>query len=623
MKSVTALFWAMLPSFVLLGQNQSIDAASSTINYLEEVVLIDSRFPLKRSQSGKTVVKIDQEQIEQFSGLGLGILLSTHLGIDVIGKNLNSGHNPSTISIRGGRNRQVLILIDGVKVSDPSRIDNDFDINSLSMEMIASIEIIKGAASSLYGSSAATGVINITTKKPAEKPTLSVRKTWATEQVSNQSINRFNAGNHWVQFSGGLKDFGYNFAYAERFSNDMTAIVGEEADPFKKVNFNVGLSGELFSKIDLRFNWNRDNIEADFDNSFPYEQSDFSYTTEVERFSLSSIYNYEGGSLNLNAGYQINERDFQYSYLLSYKSDNLNFDLFNKYIFNNNFYTIVGLQYNRGTMEADHKPEVSQYDLYMNTVYLDPSGLNLNFGVRYNDHSTYDGHWIYSINPSFSFDLNTDAKMKILSSYSKAFIPPGLYQLFDPSYGNDNLQAENNLGFELGTEISTNQYNFSAVYFNRVEDPTLIFGPPADGYPYGRYANSDEDIKYSGVEVAYDFKLFQKVKTRLNYIFTETTDGDLRSIPKHAINGVMDLPLSLATHLNLIGQYSGDRLANDSVTQLKAYSLFTLQLNHRIQKPKGNLFLSVFNVFDTAYVIIPEYATRGRNVLMGISIQID
>ena len=94
MKSITALFWAMLPSFVLLGQNQSIDAASSTINYLEEVVLIDSRFPLKRSQSGKTVVKIDQEQIEQFSGLGLGILLSTHLGIDVIGKNLNSGHNP-------------------------------------------------------------------------------------------------------------------------------------------------------------------------------------------------------------------------------------------------------------------------------------------------------------------------------------------------------------------------------------------------------------------------------------------------------------------------------------------------------------------------------------------------
>ena len=154
MKSVNALLWAFLSIYNLSAQNQSIDSLSVITNFLDEVVVSDSRFALKRSQSGKTVVKIKTEEIEQFSGLGLGILLSTHLGIDIIGKNLYSGHNPSTISIRGGRNRQVLILIDGIRVSDPSRIDNDFDINALSIEMIESIEIVKGAASSLYGSSA-------------------------------------------------------------------------------------------------------------------------------------------------------------------------------------------------------------------------------------------------------------------------------------------------------------------------------------------------------------------------------------------------------------------------------------------------------------------------------------
>jgi vitamin B12 transporter len=262
--------------------------------------------------------------------------------------------------------------------------------------------------------------------------------------------------------------------------------------------------------------------------------------------------------------------------------------------------------------------------VYVNFVYLDPSGLNFNAGMRYNYHNAYDGHWTYSLNPSYSFTIDSDRQMKLFGSYSKAFIAPSLYKLYNPSYGNNDLMPENNISFEFGAEIRSGQNVFSAVYFNRKEDPTLIFGPPVpdEGYPYGRYANSDKEIVYRGVELAYDFELFKKVKSRLNYIFTETTDGDLRSIPKHAINGVMDFPLSDQTHLNLLGQYSGERIANDSKTLLEAYSLFTLQLNHRLKKPNVNVFLSVYNLFDTEYVIIPQYATRGRNILAGISIQL-
>jgi vitamin B12 transporter len=210
--------------------------------------------------------------------------------------------------------------------------------------------------------------------------------------------------------------------------------------------------------------------------------------------------------------------------------------------------------------------------------------------------------------------------MKLFSSYSKAFIAPSLYKLYDPSYGNNDLMPENNISFEFGAEIRSRQNVISAVYFNRKEDPTLIFGPPTEGYQFGRYANSDRKIVYKGLELAYDFELFTKFKSRLNYIFTETTEGDLRSIPKHVINGVMDFPLSDLTHLNFVGQYSGERVANDSKTLLEGYSLFTLQLNHLLKKYNTNLFLSVYNLFDTEYVIIPQYATRGRNILAGISI---
>lgn len=621
MKLVSALLGSVFSFCVMTAQNQTLDSIAISTNYLDEVVVSDSRFELKRSQSGKTVVKIKQEEIQQFSGLGLGVLLSSHLGIDVIGKNMYSGQNP-TISIRGGRNRQVLILIDGVRVSDPSRIDNDFDINALSIEMIESIEIIKGAASSLYGSSAATGVINISTKKAKESLSIIGKKTWATEQAANTPLNQFSAGNHLIHVSGTQSDIGFNLIYAERYSDQMSAVVGEEADPFNKVNFNVGLNGKLGSKLDWRLSWNQDDVSADYDNSFPVEQADFSYKTSSNRYALSSKYNYNGGSLNLNAGYQDNKRDFVSSFPLTYESDNLNIDLFNKYIFNSNFYTIVGFQYQKAKMKADYSPEATQSDVYVNSVYLDPSGLNLNLGVRYNHHNAYKGHWIYSLNPSYSFDLNSDRQMKILTSYSKAFIPPGLYQLYDPFYGNEGLMPENNISFEFGAEIRSKKNTFSAVYFDRKEDPTLIFGPAEKNYPYGRYTNSDEEIVYTGVELSYDFELFKKVKSRLNYIFTETTNGDLRGIPKHAISGVMDLPLSDQTHLNLMGQFTGERIANDASTLLDAYSLFTLQFNYRLKKPNANLFLSVYNIFDTAYVTIPQYATRGRNIMTGISIQL-
>ncbi|NCF31333.1 MAG: TonB-dependent receptor [Bacteroidetes bacterium] len=621
-------FWALLSFCAVSAQNQAVDSTTVSTNFLDEVVVTDSRFALKRSQSGKTVVKIKQEEIQQFAGLGLGVLLSTHLGIDVIGKNLYSGQN-TTISIRGGRNRQVLILIDGVRVSDPSRIESDFDINALSIEMIESIEIVKGAASSLYGSSAATGVINITTKKPMESLSLMAKKTWGTELSANQALNSVSAGNHMVRLSSTQSGVGINLAYSERYSDGMTSVIGNESnpsipDPFNKVNFNVGLSGQLTPKFNWKLGWNKDEIKADYDNGFPLEQADFRYTTETNRYVLSTKYNYTDGSLNLNAGYQDNKRDFVSSFPLNYESDNWNIDLFNKYIFNNVLYTIVGFQYQKATMEVDYNPEATQSDVYVNFVYLDPSGLNFNAGMRYNYHNAYDGHWTYSLNPSYSFTIDSDRQMKLFGSYSKAFIAPSLYKLYNPSYGNNDLMPENNISFEFGAEIRSGQNVFSAVYFNRKEDPTLIFGPPVpdEGYPYGRYANSDKEIVYRGVELAYDFELFKKVKSRLNYIFTETTDGDLRSIPKHAINGVMDFPLSDQTHLNLLGQYSGERIANDSKTLLEAYSLFTLQLNHRLKKLNVNVFLSVYNLFDTEYVIIPQYATRGRNILAGISIQL-
>ena len=121
-------------------QSQTKDSLDldQKINYLDEVVLLDARVPLKRAQSGKPVLRIDAKQIKRFNGSSLSELLSTQAGVEVVGNRLITGQN-LRLAVRGSANNQVLILVDGVRVADPSRIGNDFDLNFLSLNQISSI----------------------------------------------------------------------------------------------------------------------------------------------------------------------------------------------------------------------------------------------------------------------------------------------------------------------------------------------------------------------------------------------------------------------------------------------------------------------------------------------------
>ena len=161
MKKRTSAFGILCLGISLIGFSQEKNDVK--LEELDEVVITDSRFELKRENSGKTVINISTEEIEKNQGRTIAELINTKSGIEINGSRSNAGQNLGTY-VRGGNNRQVLVLIDGVQMGDPSFISGDYDLRLLNLSQIESIEIIKGAASSLYGSGAATAVINIKTK---------------------------------------------------------------------------------------------------------------------------------------------------------------------------------------------------------------------------------------------------------------------------------------------------------------------------------------------------------------------------------------------------------------------------------------------------------------------------
>ena len=142
--------------------------AQNDLVQLDEVTVTDSRFERSVSKTGRSVTLLTSKDIEPFLVGTLSDLLTNQVGIHINGAHSHPGSELSYF-IRGGNNRQVLVLIDGVPVSDPTQIENDFDLRTIDLSSIESVEIIRGAASSLYGSAAATAVIKITTNKPKQQ----------------------------------------------------------------------------------------------------------------------------------------------------------------------------------------------------------------------------------------------------------------------------------------------------------------------------------------------------------------------------------------------------------------------------------------------------------------------
>src|ERR1700712_575839 len=212
----------------VLISSQLYAQKDSTKN-LDEVVITATKSALKQSQTGKVVTVIKQETLQQNAGKTLTEILNLEAGMFINGANNALGTNQDNY-LRGSASGNTLILMDGVPVGDPSQINNSFDLNNINPALVERIEILKGAQSTLWGSDAVAGVINIITKKGG------VGKVNPTASVSYGSYNtiRANAG-----LNGKLNKFTYNLNYNYTHSKGFSAATDTLGNQnFDKDGFN-------------------------------------------------------------------------------------------------------------------------------------------------------------------------------------------------------------------------------------------------------------------------------------------------------------------------------------------------------------------------------------------------
>ncbi len=608
-------------------------------NELNEVVISDSKFALPKEKSGKVIVKITAADLAKKEGQSLATVLSTVAGVEINGNQSNAGRNLG-VYIRGSRSRQTLILIDGVPVSDASAINLEYDLRLLPVEQVESIEIMKGASSTLYGTGAAAGVINITLKKGTKKEIagnvyMNVG-TQTTADKTNYSPAEFNQG-----FNFGAKSDTFNY-FA---SLNSTAVQGIseakgatfEDDLFQRVSSVAKLGFTPTKKLSLDFFANYDRIKNEFDNSYDNFSNPDSpvnvSTSEQFRFGFSPKYKYNSGELVLNSSFNMIERG--YSVFNSwtkkvdpseFKSRNVNVDAYNKYQFCKQFFVVAGSQFqfyemNSQTVYGSITGEIAKFNIfdpYITAVYNSDFGLNVNLGGRYNIHSLYGSHLVYNINPSFSF---SELPLKLLASYSTAYITPSLYQLYSP-YGNLALTPEENSTVEGGFEVSLldKKLTLNSVAFYRQEDNSI-------GYFKSNYINTVGKYNATGIETMVTYLFSKYLGVSGNYTFTQVEEELSRLIPKHKANVSIDYQFNERIFFNLNYQYVDKRNTSffDGGTNkttsvlLDAYQLVNATAKYVVIKNRMNVFGSVTNIGNKDFLENVGYSTRGRNFKIGFT----
>ncbi len=622
------------------------DLPASDAEQLQEVVVSDSKFALRKEKSGKIISKITAEDIKNNPGQNLPALLNTVAGVEINGNQNGAGKNLGYF-IRGGRGNQVLILIDGIPMVDASGISFEYDLRFIDVNQVESVEVMKGASSALYGSGAGTGVINIKLKKNVSG---NAKGTAFVNVGSNRTAQSNVAGD--IDFNSGFSVNGnvgktnmlFSVNKTELNGISQVANVGNsnfEADRFSKINLMSKIGFAVSKKVDLNFFGNYDRFYNDYDLGFDNSnKSDIKLNKSEQRqfrFGFSPEFRYEKGTLNLNSSFSKTERDFDdfSSFdnklnLLTYQSRSVNVDAFNKYNFSEKMFVVLGAQYQFHDMSAvspfdvieKESTKFNMIDPYLTAVYNTDFGLNLNVGARLNSHSAYGNELVYNVNPSFSF---TEMPLKIVSSISTAFVTPSLYQLFS-QYGNADLTPEKNRTIEAGFEtvllakkLTVNvvgfyreQTNFIGFYFNPV-----TFA--------GNYVNIDGENKAKGVETEMTFQIAKSVKLSANYTFTQVDEALNRLVPKHKANANVNVVASSRLRFNSSFQYLSER--NDAFFDgntyasvpvvLGSYKLVNLSSDYHLIKNRLNVFVNVTNLLNEDFIENIGYSTRGRNFRVG------
>jgi vitamin B12 transporter len=614
-------------SCVATAQDSSATVDQDSVAVLDKVVVTATRTEtsLRAVGSAISVVTAEEMEIRQDD-----MVTDALRGVPGLALKQTAGPgSDASVFMRGANAGHTLVLLDGIELHDPITVGRTSHIGALTLDNVERVEVLRGPQSTLYGSDAVGGVVNLITKRPEGKPSF-----YVLGEGGSYRTFRGAAGSQghigWVDYSLGLSRMD-----TEGFSSAREEDGNTEPDGFEATTACARIGVTPLSTFGLNVLARATQSEVDLDNSGGAGGDDPNNTEELTQWAVRAQAHLDlfdarwqqqlGLSLTHYDMRNDNDPDAAHAGELvrsSYVGQMLKVQWMNTVRIGKANVVVAGIEaeqdQGRSTYRSDgmwgpyesNLPLKSDWDIagYAQDQLRLWDAWFTTVGVRL-DYSRAD-----TLVPTFrvaSAYVVDRIGTKVRASVGSGFRAPSIYQLYS-EYGDTALEPEKSLGWDAGVDqtLFGDRIEVSAGYFGNTFDNLIDFS--SSTFTYGNIAAATSH----GAEVFATVRPVKGLQVHGNYTFTyatnDSTDKLLLQRPKHKIGGAVSYRLLDKATISVDAVHVGERFdyGVPSRVKLEPYNLVNVAVAYDVTE-NLRLYCRVDNVLDEDYEEVKGYGTAG------------
>lgn len=587
----------------------------------EDIVVTASGFEQPRAETGQAISLIDTERLETLQVVSISDALQTLPGVQIAQR--GPVGSQTSAFIRGGNSSQTLVLIDGVRINDPSSPNAAFDFGALLSGNIGRVELLRGPNSIIWGNQAIGGVVNIQSLAPTEAFEARGSAEYGYADMVRSNIN--------LSGTSGIVEGNVGGGYYR--TNGISALAaGAERDGYRNWSANGRLKVNLATDIALDFRGYYNDGRVEYDSPFGVGGNGLPVSNNRQ------FLGYVGANFDLAGGRWRNRISYARTDIDRVGTDPVvfsfnNFDVegsIDRYEYHTSFdvidaVTLVGgVEHERtyaSTSFEGAAPDVARNRVtsgFAQAIVRPLSGLTMTGGVRHDDYSDYGGQTTMGGNIAYT----PNGGMTVLrATYGEGFRAPTLSE-GQPPLGNPALKPETARNMDIGIEqgLLDRRILASVTWFHRKSTDLIAFSTVT-------YQSENIDrVRTEGVELALAVRPTDRIDIQASYTLTDAVNRSVATNfgkrlalrPEHVASLTADWRTTWGSTLGGSLLIVGDSFDNASNNvRLDGYALVEVRATVPVTDAV-ELFGRVENLFDAQYETVAGYGTYGRSAYVGV-----